>query len=34
MKPKLFRALPMLALAMAALMPYSRANADAVTDKL
>jgi thiol:disulfide interchange protein DsbC len=34
MKPKLLRALPMLALAMAALMPYSRANADAVTDKL
>jgi thiol:disulfide interchange protein DsbC len=34
MKPKLLRVLPMLALAMAALMPYSRANADAVTDKL
>ncbi|CAB3797367.1 DsbC family protein [Pararobbsia alpina] len=34
MKPKLLRVLPMLVLTMTALMPYSRANADAVTDKL
>jgi thiol:disulfide interchange protein DsbC len=34
MKSQLMRALPMLALAMATLMPVTRANADAVTDKL
>jgi thiol:disulfide interchange protein DsbC len=34
MKSKLLHALPMLALAMAVLMPSSHANADAVTDKL
>ncbi len=34
MKPRLLRALPMLALAMAALLPVTHANADATTDKL
>ena len=34
MKPQLLRMLPMLALAMAALMPYTRASADPVIDQI